>query len=349
MAQPERVVVLSNNVAAIADAKIRQIRKVTEETQVLAINASIEAAHAGAAGRGFSVVAQAVQAVSRRIDDIASDLSTELKTAVVELSELGAEIVHQVRGEHLSDLAHHMIEIVDRNLYERSCDVRWWATDAAVVAALEKPSADTAGYAARRLGVILGSYTVYLDLWIADRSGRVVASGRPERYRSAVGTDISNERWFRDAIATRSGSEYAACDISHCQALDNAEVAIYSTAVRAGGDADAAVIGVLGIFFDWHPQAMSVINGVRLDPDERSRSRCLLVDAKHLIIAASNEVGVLTEILPLQTGGKKLGYYYDDRSGNQIGFALTPGYETYDGMGWYGVIVQRPPADGDQN
>jgi Methyl-accepting chemotaxis protein (MCP) signalling domain len=132
MAQPERVIVLSNNVALIADAKIRQIRQVTDETQVLAINASIEAAHAGAAGRGFAVVAQAVQAVSTHINDIAGELSTELKTAVVELSELGTEIVHQIRGEHLSDLAHHMIEIVDRNLYERSCDVRWWATDAAV-------------------------------------------------------------------------------------------------------------------------------------------------------------------------------------------------------------------------
>jgi hypothetical protein len=26
------------------------------------------------------------------------------------------------------------IEIIDRNLYERTCDVRWWATDSAVVA-----------------------------------------------------------------------------------------------------------------------------------------------------------------------------------------------------------------------
>jgi len=170
--QPERVVVLSNHIAEIADAKIRQIRRVTEETEVLAINASIEAAHAGNAGRGFRVVAQAVKAVSTRINDIADDLSTELKTAVVELSSLGREIVLQIRGEHLSGLAHHMIEIVDRNLYERSCDVRWWATDAAVVAALESPSVDTAAYASRRLGVILGSYTVYLDLWVAARGNR---------------------------------------------------------------------------------------------------------------------------------------------------------------------------------
>ena len=31
------------------------------------------------------------------------------------------------------DLALNAIEFIDRNLYERTCDVRWWATDSAVV------------------------------------------------------------------------------------------------------------------------------------------------------------------------------------------------------------------------
>jgi hypothetical protein len=343
MAQPERIAILSDRVAAIADAKIKQIRKVTEETAILAINASIEAAHAGTAGRGFSVVASAVKDVSNRINEIAGDLSNELKTAVVELSYLGTDIVRQIRGERLSDLAHHMIEIIDRNLYERSCDVRWWATDAAVVAALELPTSKSAMHACGRLGVILGSYTVYLDLWVADRNGRVIANGRPDQYRSVIGRDVSNERWFRDAMATRTGDDYAACDISRCEALDSAEVAIYSTAVRAGGKADAPAIGALSIFFDWRPQAMAVLNGVRLDSDERARSRCLLVDAQHRIIAASDETGVLNETFSLQTNGNTVGFYSDERSGKQIGFALTRGYETYEGMGWFGVIVQSAP------
>jgi hypothetical protein len=344
MAQPERVVILSDKVAAIADAKIKQIRRVTEETAILALNASIEAAHAGTAGRGFAVVARAVKDVSERINEIAADLSSELKTAVVELSHLGSEIVRQIRGERLSDLAHHMIEIIDRNLYERSCDIRWWATDAAVVAALEAPTPQTTTHACGRLGVILGSYTVYLDLWVADRQGRIIANGRPEQYGSVIGTDVSNERWFRDAMATKSGDDYVACDISRNEALENAEVAIYSTGVRAGGKADGRVIGALGIYFDWHPQAMAVLNGVRLDGDERKRSRCLLVDAQHRIIAASDELGVLDETFPLHNNGGTVGFYIDDRNGNQVGYALTPGYETYEGMGWYGVIIQSAPT-----
>jgi len=49
---------------------------------------------------------------------------------------------------------------------------------------------------------------------------------------------------------------------------------------------------------------------------------------------------VLDEIFPLQTEGKTIGHSMD-ASGTVVGFALTPGYETYRGLGWYGVLVQR--------
>ena len=61
---------------------------------------------------------------------------SELAGSLAELSALGDSMIGQLeqhRGQRLTDLAHHMIEIIDRNLYERSCDVRWWATDAALV------------------------------------------------------------------------------------------------------------------------------------------------------------------------------------------------------------------------
>jgi hypothetical protein len=73
----------------------------------------------------------------------------------------------------------------------------------------------------------------------------------------------------------------------------------------------------------------------------RDGARCLLLDADHRVIAASDDAGVLQRTLPLRTQGKDAGYYLDD-AGEQVGFALTPGYETYAGLGWYGVIVQHP-------
>jgi hypothetical protein len=343
-AEPERIVLLSERISTIANQKIAQINGVTSETKILALNALIESARAGEAGRGFSVVANEVKAVSERIMEIAASLSSELAGSIAELTNLGRSMAEQVRGQRLVDQALNMIEIIDRNLYERSCDVRWWATDAAVVDALENPGSRSVDHASHRLGVILKSYTVYLDLWIADASGRVVANGRPDQYPGVIGSNVSNATWFRSAMATRTGDDYVAVDIDSEAGLRGAQVAVYSTAVRAGGQSGGKALGALGIFFDWQPQADAVVKGVRLSEEEQGRTRCLLVDARHRVIAASDARGVLTESFPLAISGSSRDGHYVDSQGAMVGFALTPGYETYRGLGWYGVIVQALPA-----
>ena len=97
---------------------------------------------------------------------------------------------------------------------------------------------------------------------------------------------------------------------------------------------------MLGIFFDWAAQAQSVVDGVRLSPDERAVTRCLIVDAQRRILAASDRQGVLRETIALDTQGQKMGHAQGS-DGVMVGFALTPGYETYQGLGWYGVLIQR--------
>ena len=142
-------------------------------------------------------------------------------------------------------------------------------------------------------------------------------------------------------MATRDGSEFAVADVDTNRALGDAQVVPYATAIRSGGNKNGAVLGVLGIFFDWQPQAQDVVTGVRLSSNEKAQTRCLLVDQNHRVIAASDGVGLLAESLPLQTQQGKSASYVDEQ-GNLIGYALTPGYETYRGLGWYGVIVQSP-------
>jgi len=102
------------------------------------------------------------------------------------------------RGERIVDLSLNAIELIDRNLYERTCDVRWWATDFAVVDCAAAPTAASAKYASERLGVILGAYTVYLDLWLCDLDGKVIANGGADRFR-VVGQEVSATKWFRKA------------------------------------------------------------------------------------------------------------------------------------------------------
>ncbi len=338
MAEPERILELSRLVESTTRRKIDEINAITKETRILALNAKIEAARAGDNGKGFGVVAEEVKLISARITDIAASLSSELGQSIAELSSLGEHMVSQIRGQRLVDLSLNMIDLMDRNLYERSCDVRWWATDAAVVDALQTPSDGHTRHANERLGVILDSYTVYLDLWLADVSGRVIANGRPVRYPNVIGSSVAGETWFKSAMETRSGAQYAAIDVNRAPLLGGALTATYTTAVRSGGEANGKSLGALGIFFDWTPQADAIVKGVRFGDEDKARSRCLLVDAAGRLIASSDGVGVLTEHLALDTKGRRDGYY---NSGDcMVGFSLTPGYETYAGLGWYGVIVQ---------
>ena len=55
------------------------IQGIATETQMLAINAGIMAAHAGEAGRGFAVVAEAVRGLSRQTEQVSRDIISRLQ------------------------------------------------------------------------------------------------------------------------------------------------------------------------------------------------------------------------------------------------------------------------------
>jgi len=145
-------------------------------------------------------------------------------------------------------------------------------------------------------------------------------------------------------MRTGSGDEFVACDIERCVALGDAPVATYSAAIRQDGRADGKIVGVLGIHFDWRPQANAVVDGVRLTTEERSRSRVLLLDHTGRVLAASDRQGELDEKFKLPADALELGSYALE--GVTIGYARTPGYETYQGLGWYGCILQKEPKQG---
>jgi len=345
MSEHEKLMELSRNVGVIANRKLISINSITHEIRILALNALIEASRAGSAGVGFAVVAKEVKSVSHRISDISHEMSNDLASSISDLNKVGQNMMTQLeeaKGQRLKDLALNMIDIIDRNLYERSCDVRWWATDQAVVEALADSEPSKRQFAAERLAVILNSYTVYLDLWIADLEGNVVANGRPGLYPGVIGSSVADAAWFRDALATSSGDDYSAQNIEVAARLGSQQVATYSTAVREGGRANGRVIGALGIFFDWDTQAAAVVNAVRLTAEEKKVTRSLLVDRDGRIIASSDGKGILQDRFRIhKTPKSSKTDFYTTPDGTAIGFAETPGYETYPGLGWHGVIEQK--------
>jgi ribosomal protein S13 len=326
---------LAFQVSRTTEENIDLIESVMKQTTLLAINARIEATRAGTAGGAFGVVARELSEVAEEICRISGTLRRSIRDNISKLEDVGAELNRNYRGTRYADLALNAIEIIDRNLYERSCDVRWWATDSAMVEVAENPTDDAINHACERLATILRSYTVYLDLWVADASGRVIAVGRRQKYPKALGADVKGVEWFGKAMQTRTGEDFVACNVTCSKLLDNAQVATYATAIRSGGRSTGKKIGALGIFFDWAPQAKAVVTGVGLAPEERQSTHVMIVDSSGQIIASSQPLQGGTAFR-LQHNNNPRGYYVaDDRL---VAYALTPGYETYKGLGWYGVI-----------
>ena len=331
---------LTNEVNQIACDKTRNIQQITGKMKMLALNALIESARAGEYGRGFAVVAQEVRDVGQQIEAIARELESQLIHRTGDLKQSISRMIGRARGERMTDLALNAVELIDRNLYERTCDVRWWATDSAVVDCATSPGPDTASHVSERLAVILGAYTVYLDLWLCDLDGVVLANGRPDRF-NVRGQSVASAEWFKAALALRSGNDYVAGDVGRQPMLGDAQVATYCASVRRDGDADGAPLGVLAIHFDWEAQARAIVQGVRVGTD--ANARVLLVDSNCRVIAASDGAGLLTERVPLRLEGRRSGFY-EESSGALVAFHVTPGYETYAGLGWYGVIIAPPVA-----
>ncbi|WP_051937897.1 methyl-accepting chemotaxis protein [Ferriphaselus sp. R-1] len=93
------------------------ISDITEQTNVLALNAAIQAASAGEAGRGFSVVAEEVQRLAERSADATKQIGVIVKTIQGDTQEAVAAMEKStqgvVEGAKLSDEAGKVLKEIE--------------------------------------------------------------------------------------------------------------------------------------------------------------------------------------------------------------------------------------------
>lgn len=310
--------------------------RITSEITILSLNATIEAARAGDAGRGFGVVATQVKKLAAQ----AADASKELGNIRAETSELDRRFTEK-ESERLSEMAQTLVQLIVRNLYERTADVRWWATDEALVQALETLDSVSVHHAVERLGLINRFYSVYVNLVLVGVDGKIIACSQPDKFPKVTGIDGSRLPWFRKAMATTRGDQYVVDDICHDPLHDQKLVIVYAAAVRKEGRVDGKVVGVLGVLFDWETQSQTIVQKeASISEASWKRTRVLLLDKAFRIIAASDKQGLL-QPFALDHQGRQRGYYVNG-SHEVTAYAQTIGYQEYDGLGWYGVIVRKP-------
>jgi chemotaxis signal transduction protein len=227
------------------------------------------------------------------------------------------------------------IDVMDRNLYERANDCRWWALDTTFRRVLADPSPDGLHRCCEILAAINGLYTVYSNLLLFDATGMIVAVSKDDQSH-LVGTRIE-EPWIGRTLALASTQDYAVSDFVPTPLYGGEATCIFGAAVRHPDD--GRPVGGVGIVFDAGPQFSAMLKDA-LPRDERGEmmpnSFSLFVDRQGKVLASSDprfaigtRCGLDLRLDDLATGQSRAevishqGHFYS------VGVTLSSGYREY--------------------
>jgi chemotaxis signal transduction protein len=148
------------------------------------------------------------------------------------------------------------IDIMDRNLYERANDCRWWALTRRLQDALAGSDAEALARASAVLQHINGLYTVYSLLVLHDAQGRIVAVSDPQR-AELIGQTLAAET-VRATLSLGDPQHYHVSPHGPSALAGGAPTCVYHAAIRPAGG--GAPLGGIAIVFDGPPQFAAMLN-----------------------------------------------------------------------------------------
>lgn len=232
------------------------------------------------------------------------------------------------------------VDIMDRNLYERANDCRWWALTSEFRKILSRSTItekDTEKMS-EILAYINNLYTVYTNLYLYDRNCVVAAVSHGEE-KSLVGQQLSNETGAQDALLISDSQKYTVSSFSKSPLYNNRHTYIYNSSITDLVNPNN-VVGGIGIVFDSEPQFESILfDTLPRDGNGQIIEKCfgiLLDRSGHIISALRNDklqVGDVFNIEPsylqYKNGSSASSIIEYEGEVYGLGVAVSGGYREY--------------------
>jgi chemotaxis signal transduction protein len=278
----------------------------------------------------------------------------KLKSILQQISETGdrtsrvfadsiRDLYETVISSSLQDvqfISRLMIDIMDRNLYERANDCRWWAlaSDIRRIMARGQSTPEEQQKITAILEYINGLYTVYTRLFVYDTGGTIVAASNLHRDGvSPVGKKIDNS-FLPRVLSLQTTQHYCVSPFEKTWLYGGFPSYIYHAAIRHPDDS-AKVVGGIGIVFDGGPEFRAMLAGAL---PKKDGAFAVFTERSGRIIASTTDDHPVDGILPLDReffalpngeGVSKIvtlgGHYY------VVGCTTSFGYREYKNSGDY--------------
>ncbi len=309
--------------------------------QLISTNGMLFAAELGASGQALSPIFEQITKTGDFATSCMEDLLQEM--ALDELT---------LNFQTLQLFSKQAIDLIDRNLFERSADIRWWSTDKYLIDALAEPAEQSAKEAGQRLKVINGSYTMYRNLVLVDSSGSIIACSSPALLGGIRQLNVSAHGWFEKGMQTQDNTEYAVADVQDSELEPTkSRSLVYSSGVRVSAESTEA-IGVLGILFDWDTEAGMMLQKCLPRNSEGGTikgSVAFYTNKNGEIIESTDQeafvVGQRHEVIAsicskLGAGQSNSAIVEIDSKQFIIGSTKTKGYREYSGLEWSAHVLR---------
>lgn len=153
-----------------------------------------------------------------------------------------------------------MIDIMDRNLYERANDCRWWAlaSDIRQIMAKENRGQEDVAKIGAILDYINNLYTVYTRLFVYDTKGTIIAASNLHNDNIVLAGKKFDSAYTQKVFQLNSTQQYHVSPFEETWLYNNRHTYIYNAAIRDPGNPEK-VIGGIGIVFDSEPEFQAML------------------------------------------------------------------------------------------